>query len=93
LRTTEDKPHEGMKGVTSRHLQEIISAACMQRSRCRIAIRVLLSSPEEIAVTQSCLRPKHKRNSMKQFLTSQDVSTPRTAAANAARRYCAELRP
>jgi hypothetical protein len=28
---------------------------------------------------------------MKQFPTSQDVSMPRTAAADALRRYCAEL--
>jgi hypothetical protein len=62
----------------------------VQRTRCRIAISVVVSTPPMLA---TALRPatKHLENSMNQFLTSQDASTPRAAAADALRRHYAEL--
>jgi hypothetical protein len=69
-----------------------IAAACEQRLRCRIAIAVLVSVPQFRWPSRIARIGRMYEISMKQFLDSQDVPTNRTAAANAARRHCVELR-
>jgi len=65
----------------------------MQRLCCCFTNAVLVSRLPKKQRCQCSAHParNRKRNQMKQFPTSQDVSTIRAAAADASRRYCAEL--
>ena len=66
-------------------------AALEQRLHCRIGKAMLVSDPQLIRPLRNAPRGRNHETSMKQFLTSQDVSTTRTAAADSVRRDCAEL--
>jgi hypothetical protein len=66
----------------------------MQRLCCRFAHAVVVSRlPKNQPLANARAHPasNRTRNPMKQFTTLQVVSTIRAAAADASRRYCAEL--
>jgi hypothetical protein len=66
-------------------------AACEQRLHCRIGRAMLVFDPQLFRPLRNAPNDRMHETSMKQFLTSQDASTTRTAAADAVRRDCAEL--
>ena len=67
------------------------TAACVQRSCCRMAKAVLASAPQRSTITLRPVTNQPYERPMKQFPTTQEASMPRTAAVISLRPFCAEL--